>query len=101
MKKTHSLSTSVLSISKKKPRLISNTHLILLLIFAFLFLFGLPALIVGAVVFPTAIGPPVNWKIATAFLVLFNGWWFYVLYRRLRVKLAQREAVDKQRTRTA
>ena len=92
MKKTHSFSTSVLSTSKKKPRMISNTHLILLLVFAFLFLFGLPALTVAAVVFPSAMGPPVNWKIATAFLVLFNGWWFYVLYRRVRVKLAQREA---------
>ena len=92
MKKSHSLSNTWRKLQGKKPQSISTWHLILLLAFAFLMLFGpLIGTIVG-VAFPSAMSPPVNWKMATAFLVLFNGWYFYVIFRNLPAKMAQMEA---------
>ena len=58
----------------------------------------LPLLIsLGVVATSYTANSPINWKIAIAFLVLYNGWWFYVLYQGARVKLARREAERKQK----
>lgn len=95
MKKTHSITTLWGRSQSKKPDALSDWQLFLVFVHVFVVLVGLPVLMVVAVAFPSATSPPVNWKIATPFLVLFNGWYFYVFYRgvqavrpRIKARLA-------------
>ncbi len=92
MKKTHLLSNMWRKLQRKKPHAISTWHLILLLVFVFMVFVGLPILMVVAVAFPSATSPPVNWKIALPFLVLYIGWWLYALLRGVPARVAQLEA---------
>jgi len=56
----------------------------------------LPLLIsLGVVATSYASNHSFNWKIAAAFLILLNGWYYYFLYRATVRKLAQREANTK------
>lgn len=50
----------------------------------------------GVVATASAANSPFNWKVAIFFLILFNGWCYYALYRGALRKLAQREAEKKE-----
>lgn len=80
----------------KKRNSFRTTSAILWLIIAFIVCFGIPFVSLMAVAFPSPTIPIVNWKIAAPFLILYNGWWFYVILQRVQMKLTQREADKKQ-----
>ncbi len=78
----------------KKLNFLSVISVLLGLVFTLF----MPLLIsLGAVIASYETNFPFNWKIAVVFLVLFNGWWYYVLYRGAMLKLAQSEADKKQK----
>ena len=73
---------------------LSSTSLILLIVFTFFW----PLLIIlGATALCSATGDQIDWKVVTAFAIIYNVVWLCGCYRGAGVILVRREAEKEQK----